>query len=503
MRGGTYKGKFRSLLSGGGVVRSAPGEWAVIDGYWTTTLTNSIDNGSTVYFDVGSTSQLVEAGEILIDTERMQVADIVNSTRVGVVRPWGGTSASAHAANSTVYLFGNQFTVTGNDTTYRDFEIMNSAPGRDIANLPIMTNQTGVFITGSGNRFINLSVHDNGGNGFFTSSSSSNTLIYGCISYNNGSFSSANGRKYGHGFYLLNALGYSKVQESFSLNSFSLGMQLYGVTGPFVGGELEGVVVAGSGAPVGESHYNLLWGPNSQASPTAKLTESVFYNAAPSNGTSVIMGYGAGVQVATVKDNYFLGEPGSGALFTVGNIGTSLTMTGNKFDRVSGNGYHVISDPGNYNLNNNSYYSTTESTTTKLGIPGVGGHTFSNWQSTTGFDTASVRNDNPMPDTVILRPNAHQPGRANVVVYAPSLPASVQLDLTSAGLNHGQSYSIKNAFNINGAAVTSGTFNASNPTITLPLNAAAKSVASPNGMATTPPTTCPRFCVFIVTPVGQ
>ena len=45
-------------------------------------------------------------------------------------RRYNGTPATAHAAGATVVLGGNNLTVGGSDTIYRDFEVLNSDPVR-------------------------------------------------------------------------------------------------------------------------------------------------------------------------------------------------------------------------------------------------------------------------------------------------------------------------------------------------------------------------------------
>lgn len=469
----------------------------MIDGFWTTTLTNSI-NASQETLVVDSTMSMTPGNTISIDNETMQVAIVDSPTSLRVVRSWDGTTASSHSAGARIILGGNQLLVSGNSTTYRDFEVMNSGQYRNDDALAGKSNKIGVFNTGSGNSFINLIVHDNNGGGFFNGSSSSNTLIYGSLSYNNGSYSGGSGRIYGHGFYLENASGFSRVYESLSLNSFNLGAQLYGVSGPFVGGDLRGFVVANSGSPMQKKHLNLIWGPDSQPSPTANLDSSVFYHE-PGSGHSVQIGYGAGVSDATVTNNYFLGGGGSGTALEVTPNVPSATVTGNKFDNPGSGNYVNARDVG-YTWNNNHYYSTSANTTSRLALIGVGGFTFNNWKSTTGYDLGGNRTDNPMPDTAIVRPNAYQIGRANIIVYAPSLPSSVTVDLSTTGLANGQSFTIKNAFNFNGPDVATGVFNSSSPTFDIPMNTAARSVARPIGMTTTPGSTCPRFCAFILIP---
>lgn len=494
---GSFTGKFRSTLAGG-TVRSYPGEWAVLDGYLVTTLTANVPNQTTqTTISVASTIGIGVGDEIIIDDESMHVVDVHSSTSLSATRRQNGTTAAAHTSGATVYLQGDQLRVLGSNTTYQGFEVKNSLTDRVYSSYRSNASGLGVFALGSGNSYINLIIHDNNGGGIFTGSSSSNTTIYGCLVYNNGTHSGP----HGHGLYLENASGYSRIYNNIVLNNFNLGAQFYGVTGPFVGGDIRYTTIAGSGLPAGVVNYNLIWGPDSVASPTAYMDSNVFQHQ-PSAGYSVLMGYASGVTSATVTNNYFLGAGGSGVSFAASNAVGSLTFTGNKLDNT-GSGQLVSSYQNAYTWNNNYYYTTPASgggSNRFIDDTLAGQYNFASWQSSTGFDATSTRSSSAMPDTVIVRPNTYEIGRANITIYAPSLPASINVDLATTGLVDGQAYTIKNAFDYFGDDVATGVYDAGSTTISLPLNGAALDVATPTGMGSTPATTVPQFGAFIVIP---
>ncbi len=467
----------------------------MIDGNKTFTLNGAI-NASTQTVILTSTAGLAGVTKFAIDNEMMQIDSYVGNT-VTVNRGWDGTTAASHSNGATVKSAGNQLFISGQNTTYRNFEVKNSDTNRDCNGdgngFPTIIRGSGVVQhTGSGNSYINLIVHDNL-NGFFIGSSTSNTTIYGVLSYNNGMFNEPSG----HGYYLENSAGYSRVHESMSLNSFNLGVQAYGVSGPYVGGDFQGSIVAGAGAPVSEYHYNMIFGPNSVASPTGVVNECHFYHPAGTASYSVKFGYGAGVTTGTVTNNYFVG---SGTSFEAGTV-TNLTFTGNKIQSSNTGDRYAQSQPLSYTWNNNTYYNTAAGNDNRFARVGIGSsQTFAAWQSTTGFDASSSISASAMPDIAIVRPNTYDVGRANIVVYAPSSPASINVNLSTSGLVDGQAYTIKNAFNYFGTNVATGTYNAASPTINIPLNTAASTVAGPYGMASAPATTCPNFCALIVVP---
>lgn len=495
LKGGTYRGKFMSKLNAGGIVRSGPGEWAIIDGFAQTTLSGAI-NSTQMSISLASTSNLAVGSKVRIDNEIVSIHGLAGNV-ADVTRGWDGTSAASHSSGAPILHAGNQFVVNGSNATYRDFEVTNSSTNRDAGGsccgIPSIMRGAGIVQNnGGGNNYINLVVHDNY-DGFFIGSSTSNTLIYGCLIYNNG----ANNPPSGHGLYLENSSGYSRIYETLSLNAFNLGIQAYGVTGPYVGGDFQGVVVANAGRPVNEYHYNMIYGPASQTSPTGIINESHFYHTPNTNSYSLNFGYGAGVTTGTVTNNYFYG---SGTAFQAQNV-ANLTFTGNKFYTTGTGESYAFAKRLPYTWNNNSYYNSTSTQTNRLvDLTTVSGLNWNNWKTIMGFDSQSIITTSPLPDTVIVRPNAYAAGRANVIVYAPSGATSVNVNLSTTGLTNGQPYTIKNAFNWNGPDVLTGVYSSASPIISLQLNTTAATVATPIGLTSTPATTCPKFCVMIVRP---
>lgn len=505
LRGGTYVGKYMSTLNGG-TVRSAPGEWARIDGYQTITLSTALDTVQTTFtlsdssaLLSGSSDDISIGGEI-IKTYTKSGNNVTSSLR-GASGSLNGPEP--HAAGSIAVVAGTQLTIYGTNTIYRDFEVTNSRPGRDgnIENQNLARGN-GISVVSDGNKLVNLIVHDNL-SGITTSSSSSNTEIYGCLSYNNGMHKNNGGVEdgYGHGFYLENKAGYSRVYEDIVLNNFNLGMQGYGMTAPYVGGDILGSIFANSGSPLGKfgdlnrRNRNLIVGPESVVSPTALLRDSFTFHPVTSNGYSVDFGYGAGVSTGTITGNTFVG---GNTLLIVSNT-SAATVTGNKFYAPQTGALYTISRSGmTYTWNNNTYYGSSGRDT--FGISGVGRMKLPSWQSTTGFDSSSTETTGAMPDTVQVRPNTYQPGRANVIIFSFSGATSVTVNLSSTGLVNGQTYTIRNAQNYFGSPVVSGTYNSSQPTISVPLTGAAQTVATPGGYSFTPASTCPQFCPMVVVP---
>lgn len=506
VKGGTYTGKFRSTLNGG-TVRSAPGEWAKIDGYKMTTLVNPITATQTSNIILSNAAGFFVLGneQFVIDGEVIQVYGMSGNTITSCMRGASNSmnGAEPHAAGTPVVLGTDVFQISGSNTIYRDLEIMNSRPTRD-GNI---TNQglgrgDGVKVLGANNKLVNLVVHDNL-DGIMTSSASSNTEIYGCIVYNNGMHAkdgSGVEKGFGHGMYLENSAGFSKVYDDIVLNSFNLGTQGYGVTAPYVGGDINGSAFSNSGSPLGKfnvniRNYNLIIGPASQVSPTATLRNSHIYQPDTTNGYSVKFGYGAGVGNGSISGNYFIG---GGTLFEIANTPIA-NISGNKFYSSRAGSTYVISASGQtYSWDGNMYYGAVNRYV--FGIAASGIYQFANWKSLTGFDSNSITTSAPMPDTVVVRPNSYQPGRANVFIHSFIGATTAAIDLSTVGLVNGQSFKVRNAQNYFGTPVYSGIYSATNRTITVSLIGATGSVATPIGYDYTPTTTCPQFCPMVVVP---
>lgn len=501
LQGGVYRGKFKSTLNGG-TVRGLSG--AIIDGYQQSPLTSAI-NSSQTSIPVANASLFVtpfQSGGVdtlIVDGEALEIMSISgNNVTVNRAASGSSTGAVSHSAGTPVRLAGSQLVTSGSNTIYRDIEITNSDPLRNwLTDGAEGLRGAGIFNTGSGNKFINLNVHDNL-NGIFSGSSSSNTEVYGTLSYNNGMFDSTSDDK-GHGMYLENASGYSRIYDNIVFNNFAHGAQLYGRTAAYPGGDLQGNVMANSGSPSGptDRRRNLIVGPETQPIQDILIQNNYFFHPQNSNGYNIVFGYGAGANNGRILNNYFIGGGGIG--LEMQDV-TNVTATGNRFYTSNSSAVHIQSEASAFTINNNTYYGTSSSSDKFGNSSASQNQTFSEWKSSTGFDSTSTINSGPLPDTVIVRPNTYQQGRANVIVFVASGAVSISVNLSQAGLSNGQAYAIKNAFNFNGSDVIAGTYNSASPTITLPLNGLAASVAAPIGSSFTPPTTAPNLAIFVVVP---
>ena len=94
-----------------------------------------------------------------------------------------------------------------------------------------------------------------------------------------------------------------------------------------------------------------------------------------------------------------------------------------------------------------------------------------------------------------MRPNAYEPGRANIVIYNWTSAPTVSVDISSAGLTAGDSYVLRDALNYFGPPVQTGTY--SGNAITVPMTGL--TLAKPVGNVDVIPShPAPAFGVFII-----
>jgi hypothetical protein len=120
---------------------------------------------------------------------------------------------------------------------------------------------------------------------------------------------------------------------------------------------------------------------------------------------------------------------------------------------------------------------------------------FTDWKAA-GFDAnGNYSQDATPPDKIVINPNAYEPKRATVAVYNWSDSDEIAVDLSNI-LSNGDAFVVRNAQNVFGPTVLTGTY-AGDP-IKLPMTNLI--VAIPNGFAMTNavPQTGKQFNVFVI-----
>lgn len=335
----------------------------------------------------------------------------------------------------------------GSYAWYWGFEIMSSEPTRSTtesgSNPTLITRSDAVLIDQNakhpGLKFINLVVHDaRQGFGFWKEAEDGE--IYGCLIYYNGW--EAPDRGHGHGIYTQNQTGTKKIIDNIFFSGFSHGIHVYGsASAPLDNYDIEGNTTFDAGNLSAIGGRNLLLGGGSVAhNPIVK--DNLMYRAvSPSDDFN--LGYSGGCANATVTGNYV----------------ASVTAFVNCVPSI---------------LTDNTFYGS------------ISGLTESQFVANTYL---SAR---PTGMKVFVRPNAYEPGRANITVYNWDGAESVDVDASEI-LTVGDLYEVRNAQDFFGAPVSSGTY--SGGSLTLPLKDL--TMATPVGHAAPAPSG-PEFNAFIL-----
>jgi hypothetical protein len=358
-----------------------------------------------------------------------------------IVRQYTGERATIdgnYAGNATT------LEIYGSYTWYWGFEIFNSDPTRytsDGNNPP--RRGVGVELLGNYTKMINMVVHDTS-QGVLSSSGVNGAEIYGNVIYYNGYDSPDRG--HGHGVYVQNDPGnvVKHVTNNFTFEQFSYGIHGYAEGGYLDHLDYEGNTSFDNGgiSQHGWDTNMLLGGLHLANNPI--ITSNFTYNQVHSGANNT--GYSAGCANPSITGNYF----DSGEAMKIVSC-TGIAMTGNTF-------YGSLSGFSQSQFPSNTYYSSEP----------------------TGLQ-------------VFLRPNAYEPGRANITIFNWDANATVAVDLSSF-LSTGTYYEIRNVQDYFGSVVVSGTYDG-NP-VQIPMTGL--SVATPVGVAAPPPTG-PKFNAFILT----
>jgi hypothetical protein len=318
--GGIYNGKFVSHLKGTAArpitVRSNPGEWAVIEGFVTTSLSGSVSSMQKG-LNLADGSQFPDGAVVTVhdqfdpgSEEQMMLPNKSGNSYTNVQRGWNGTLSQAHSSGAMVILGGNQLFVDGSNAIYRDFEIRNSDPVR--TQIPANTQNSphqrgeGVFNVGVLNSFVNLVIHDCQ-EGIFNGDSGVGTMIYGCIIYNNGYV--AGGAFNGHGLYVLHSdtVNTLQIKENIVFNNSNIGIKNDSQNGNAVNIWHEGDVSFNNGSwnQGGSRHWQLLAASNNGIAANITVKNCFFFVPQGIAGEQLRLGIGGQANGrADVTGNY-------------------------------------------------------------------------------------------------------------------------------------------------------------------------------------------------------
>jgi hypothetical protein len=244
-------------------------------------------------------------------------------------------------------------------------------------------------------------------------------------------------------------------------------------------------------ADIGDRAPNLLVGGGTPAKRIAIENNYTFHTDLA--GTSVQLGYASPNDDLVLRDNYLAG-------FVRMLPWDRVTARGNTFVGLTSLVELRATDAATlrkYDWNENTYLSGEVQYTPLTAIAGPGdvASGWQEWQEKAGLDRGGKYiAGRPTGKAVFVRPNPHQAGRANVIVYNWDRAESVAVNLTEV-LKPGQKFKIVSAQNFFGEPIVRGTF-AGQP-ITLPMHPTPR--VQPVGMPDYAlPATEPEFGAFVV-----
>ena len=351
---------------------------------------------------------------------------------------------------------------------------------------------------GVGCKLINLIVHNtNQGLSLWQEALGFETA--GCIVYHNGW--DAPDRGHGHGMYLQNQTGIKLFTDNIIFGGFSYGTQAYGSGSAYVDNFTfqNNVYFDCGGLSAVSGGENLLIG-GGRPSNNIVVNGNFIYRRDGNMGGGLRVGYdyvGGINQNADIRNNYFA----CGTKFVSYNsiIFRNNTAVGpNTLITLFLTG---VADVPAYNWNFNTYYCGETGQWGQLPFWRYKANAYStltswpNWRSITHYDAnSSYTKGYPSAAAIFVKPNPHQSGRGNIVVFNWPQAATVNVNISPV-LAAGQTYVVLDAQNYFGPPVATGTY--AGGTISVPMTSTA--CAQPTGNAPLPYTHTPRqFGCFIV-----
>jgi hypothetical protein len=356
-------------------------------------------------------------------------------------------------------------------------------------------------VVGAGTKLIDLVIHDTrGGLGLWKQAV--DCEVHGCLIYNNGFLDSSHGG-HGHGAYCQNSNGVMRLSNNIIFNQFANGIQGYTVGSQVRNLHVEQNAVFGNAAianyPVANTGEQLVFGGGDRIE-NLKILNNSIYQSPSLNGVSIRtdVGWNTNSDV-TFAGNYIAAGSAPGGNFLVTSTHyDSVIFTNNTLWSTNGGLLQIaFPSPSNTVVDGNTYIGAGGLDLSAMDATNHWtDYSFGGWKTATGYDTSSSYQSNTTPPnaTIVYR-NSYDPKRAHIVVYNWGNSNSVTVDLSSV-LNIGDSFEVRNAHNFLSPAVLAGTYNGA----PIPLPLTNLTVAGPVGWTDTNavPNTGQKFRVFVL-----
>lgn len=434
MREGTYRGAWAPTFKG--VLRSYPGELAVLDSWDKAQLHATITSGSSS-ITVSQPVNWRSASTVLVGREIMQVSSVgTGNTNFNVNRGWSGTTAAAHTAGETIGIVDTPlFTITTTNVHLRDLVMRNSNTNRSDFFLDLGDGYLEAIPRGGGVRWESAAADSSVVNcwmdSFYVNFSSTaqprNIYLYGNVVVRYGAQEAAH-IPTAYAFYMQNTNNIPHTNDNnMVIQGHSYGTHHYGEDGGLHGGfEHHNTIIQYTGANA-TNYASVADSPIFTGSGDQRLDKMKFIRLFVVGFSNVIT---SGARIGYVntnngslliEDSYFRGHspPVDVTKFTNLLSFARNRLVGYKNDRI-------LRMPGkwyNYPTNfDNNFYHWLDSSSTPFTIDGGGNHTFANWKTNAfgnGYrpDTNSTfATTAPATNPFIVTTNLFEPKRYHFAV---------------------------------------------------------------------------------------
>ena len=381
------------------------------------------------------------------------------------LRAYPGERATIDGA---LYVMGDWTIIWGLEFTNTNTQRTTKQPGSG----SVIDRLSGLNARKPNVKLINNIVHDEGG-GIGSNKDSVNAEIYGNIIFNNGWVGPDRG--HGHGIYSQNETGTQLIADNIAFNHFGdFNVHIYGEEGPVQGFDLEGNAFFNGKFLVGG------------LPPAGRITVRQNYT----YHTKAMFNYdNKENEDLVIENNYLCANDNPLEVKWWHDIIVKGNTVCNETDRTV-----VFEYPGargSYQWDNNTYFSFQNSKSFFFD----GYKTWEQWKSETGFDkNSSFKVGVPSEAAIYVRPNQYEPKRAHIIIYNWNLEDVIPVDVSSAGLQTGDTYVLHNVQNYFEETIE-GVYDGS------PINIPMKgwSIALPIGWnEPIYPSTFPQFGVFVL-----
>ncbi len=383
------------------------------------------------------------------------------------IRNWNGQRATINQN-----MWNNQSAILSVNGSYLQIwglEIESTAP----TNNPWMSDGIGFSpnVTETDDRIINCVVHDAGGIGISNLNGVERTEVNGTLMYYNGRspISDQNGNG-AYGTYTQNvgSNGQKLYQDNFVFSNWYYGAHVYTQDSSIDNFKFDG-----------NTMFNNAWF-RSWRGGQQTITPGTY------DANFILGGVTAHNLVFTNNYMYFPGastvsiptdDVGRETIGFNGTVPPSPDIEGNYFIRGKIN--VSMSTPV---FKNNHFYDNVSF--------GDAGGTLAS-----GYDTADGNTYSTPPNTVIVRKNKYETGRANIIAYNFNLSPTVTADVSSV-LQPGDSYVVKDVQDFYGTTVAAGTYTGGS--ITIPMDPAHHTISTAVDQPIAPVQSAPEFAAMVL-----